>query len=422
MKFNLNIKSKVTSNYLSAESKVSFYNKFLKTVNDESIGFFKLTDDHAHIEKVNSIYEIYKERKNFVQIGIGGSALGPQMLIEALGKKDKHFIFLDNTDADDIEDKLSEIDLKDSLFYVVSKSGGTAETIASFIICYNKLLSLGVKEKEMTDYFVFSTDPNSGELRKLADENGYKTLEVPTNIGGRFSVLTSVGLLPAVFAGIQIEELFKGANDTKRNILENKENSTLIELGAYLMSLYNIGIDQTILMPYSSKLKSLSHWFVQLWGESLGKIDKEGNAQGLTPIPAFGATDQHSQMQLFMEGKNDKFLIILEVENRNANFNLKSPLTLASAQKLSDYDINSLIKAQLNGTLKALADRDRNTLHIQIDKNNEFSMGSLVMFFECLTVLMGHYLNIDPFNQPGVELGKKYAFEYLNSLGHTSDQ
>jgi len=127
-------------------------------------------------------------------------------------------------------------------------------------------------------------------------------------------------------------------------------------------------------------------------------------------------------MQLFMEGKNDKFLILLEVEKRDTNYNLKNPLKLNSAQKLSNHDINALIKAQLNGTLKALKDRRRNTLHIQVERNDEFAMGSLIMFFESLTALMGHYINVDPFNQPGVELGKKYAFEYLNSSENLSDQ
>jgi len=416
MRINVNIKSKSNSEFLTKQSKVDFYEKFLSTTQNANYGFFNLTQESSHIESSKRVYEKFKARRNFVQIGIGGSALGPQMLIDALGKKnDKNFIFLDNTDSEDIFHKLSEIDLKDSLFYIVSKSGGTAETIASFIICYNKLLDLGLTEDEMKNYFVFSTDPKSGELRELANTHGFDTLEIPSNVGGRFSVLTSVGLLPALFAQIDIDQLFAGANSKRDEILKSKESSDLIELASALKCLYDQGIDQTILMPYSSKLKSLSHWFVQLWGESLGKNDTKGVAQGLTPIPAYGATDQHSQMQLFMEGKNDKVLILLEVEKRKSNYKLANNLSLNSAKKLSNFDLNSLISAQLKGTLQALSDRDRNTVHIQIEENNEFAMGQMIIYFESLTVLMGSYLEVDPFNQPGVELGKKYAFEYLNS-------
>ena len=418
MKINININTENAngSDLLTQDSRQKFYEKFKKISQNPAYGFFNLTQDLSHLENSKRIYEKFKARKNFIQIGIGGSALGPQMLIDALGKKnDKNFLFLDNTDSEDIFDKLQRIDLKDSLFYIVSKSGGTAETIASFIICYNKLLELGITEKEMKDYFVFSTDPKSGELRELANSHGYQTLEIPSNIGGRFSVLTSVGLLPALFAQIDIDQLFAGANSKRDEILKDEENSDLLELASTLKYLYDQNIDQTILMPYSSKLKSLSHWFVQLWGESLGKSNVKGIAQGLTPIPAYGATDQHSHMQLFMEGKNDKVLMLLEIEKRASNFKLENNLSLNSAKKLSYFDLNSLLSAQLKGTLRALSDRDRNTVHIQIKENNEFAMGQMIIFFESLTALMGSYLEVDPFNQPGVELGKKYAFEYLNS-------
>lgn len=416
MKINLSIPSKENDLYLSTDSKREYFERFNNTINNSKYGFFNLPLDSSHINEAKELFETFNSRKNFVQIGIGGSALGPQMLVEALGKnKDRTFLFLDNTDAEHINDQLASIDLKNSLFYVVSKSGGTAETIASFIICYNSLLDAGVSKDDMDNYFVFSTDPTNGELRELANKEGFKTLPVPSNIGGRFSILSSVGLFPALFAGIKIEKLYEGALKARTSILEDKENSSLLDIASTLMTLNLNNINQTILMPYSSKLKSLSAWFVQLWGESLGKIDKNGKAQGLTPIAAYGATDQHAQMQLFMEGKNDKFLMLLQIMNKSKNYELKNDIDLNAAKKLSAYDLNSLIDAQLKGTLKALKDRNRNTAHICIDANDELAMGEMILFFESLTVLMGHYLEVDPFDQPGVELGKKYAFEYLNS-------
>jgi glucose-6-phosphate isomerase len=390
---------------------------FIETINRDDIGFFHLTDDNKHLDSSKVIFEKYRDRKHFVQIGIGGSALGPQMLIDALGKnKDVTFTFLDNTDADHIFDELNKIDLKNSIFYVVSKSGGTAETMASFAICRTLLKKAGVQEEDFKNYFVFSTDPLKSDLRDLANEKGFDTLEVPSNIGGRFSVLTSVGLFPALFAGIDIDKLYAGAQDIKQELLATKDNDLLISAShlAYAFLESDIRVDQTILMPYSSKLKNLSHWFVQLWGESLGKFSEIKNKNmGLTPIPAYGATDQHSQMQLFMEGPNDKFMFLIEVENKEHDFKLDNSIGKSSSEALNGYTLNQLLSAQLHGTLKALRDRNRNVCHIKIDRNDEFNLGRMILFFESLTALMGYHLFVDPFNQPGVELGKKYAYEFL---------
>lgn len=402
-------------NFKKQKIESDLFSLLKNTVDDKKYGFFYLTENSIHLEQSKKIYEKFKAKTHFVQIGIGGSALGPQMLVDALGNSEVQFTFLDNTDPENTHDKLKKVDFKNALFYVVSKSGGTAETIANFIICYNKLLDMNVTKEQMKEYFVFSTDPQDGELKKLANEDGFDTLEVPNNIGGRFSVLSSVGLLPALFASIDIDKLYAGANKMKDHILAGKNESSLVELSQKIYSLHNLGIKQTILMPYSSKLKNFSHWFVQLWGESLGKVDANNKSVGLTPIPAYGATDQHSQMQLFMEGENDKFIILLNILQRKCDFNLSSDLNLKSAQKLKDRSLSQLINAQLKGTLKALEDRKRHVALIEVEQNDEVSMGELIIFFESLTVLVGRMLNVNPFDQPGVELGKKYAFEYLNS-------
>ena len=399
---------------------------FKKTINSEKIGFFRLTDDQSQIETAKAMWEKHKAKKHFVQIGIGGSALGPQTLIDALfdsgrGDRTTKFFFMDNTDSEYIEELLGQIDPQQSLFYVVSKSGGTAETVANFSIARNFLKQAGVSEEGLKEHFVFCTDPKSGHLRELANKGGYDCLEVPSDIGGRFSVFSHVGLFPALFAGIDIQALFDGANDIKENLLsDNFKENMLLNCAAHMASLYKRArpsVNQTVLMPYSSKLKTLSNWFVQLWGESLGKVrDKDNNNVGLTPIPAYGATDQHSQMQLFMEGPSDKVILLLEVKERKSNFQLDSGLKMEPAKKLSPYNLNQLIEAQFNGTLQALKDNQKNIVHISIERNDARHMGALVLFFESLTALMGQYLEVDPFNQPGVELGKKYAYEYLKSL------
>ena len=289
--------------------------------------------------------------------------------------------------------------------------------MAIFAICRNLLSQAGISEDDYNQYFVFSTDPLSSDLKELSDEKGFNTLVVPTNIGGRFSVLTSVGLLPALFANIDIKRLYEGANSIKEELLSKDITNPLLKTATELAYAYNQSetqVNQTVLMPYSSKLKNLSHWFVQLWGESLGKYSQEKKMHtGLTPIPAYGATDQHSQMQLFMEGPNDKFILLIDIENRSNDFSLDNTIGKKSSNALCGYTLNQLIKAQLNGTLKALKDKKRNVALISIKENDEYNIGRLILFLESLTCLMGYYLSINPFDQPGVELGKKYAYEYL---------
>lgn len=404
----------------SSDALLKSLQAFQGIIDDDKYGFFHLTSDHSHIAKTKNIFEKYRDRKYFVQVGIGGSALGPQMLIDALQKdKSKKFLFLDNTDSEYLHDQLEQIDPKDSLFYIVSKSGGTAETIACFAILRSLLQGHGVEEKDFNQYFVFCTDPLSGDLRELAEEENFDSLEVPSNVGGRFSVLTAVGLLPALFAGIDIDKLYLGANELKVELLKaDIDHNPLLQTAAHLNYLREKNnVTQTVLMPYSSKLKTLSHWFVQLWGESLGKYSENKGAHvGLTPIPAYGATDQHSQMQLFMEGPKDKCLFMLEVKNRKNDFSLKNDVNKKSFKRLSTHSLNQLLEAEFNGTVQALKEQKRDFIQMVISYNDEFHMGQLVLFFESLTALMGYYLAIDPFNQPGVEKGKIYAYEYLNSL------
>jgi len=202
--------------------------------------------------------------------------------------------------------------------------------------------------------------------------------------------------------------------------LLNSAENPLLKTAEFLFQLkQKKNISQTVLMPYSSKLRNFSFWFTQLWAESLGKKkNTKGDIvhTGFTPIVGYGATDQHSQMQLFMEGPNDKCLVLIEVVKFGADFKLDSTIKTKALEKLSGYSLGDLMQAELNGTLKALAENGRPTLHLQIERNDEFHMGELIVFFESLTALMGDYLMIDPFDQPGVEAGKIYAYQFLNQL------
>jgi glucose-6-phosphate isomerase len=384
---------------------------YQKTLSSEDIGFFRLPHNYQLLKATQDIYETFKHKKYFIHIGIGGSALGPEMLLSALRNHSAtEFVFINNIDPDDLERKLKKVDLKESLIYVVSKSGTTAETVAGMAIVLNSLQSAGITQESYKDHVVFCTDPVKGELRRLSHDWGIKALDIPENIGGRFSVLTPVGLLPALFAGINIQSLLEGARDLEKHLYDPLLGKNFFHLAFWLKAHHDQGLRQTVMMPYSSLLKEYSAWFVQLWAESLGK-----NGKGLTPISAYGATDQHSQMQLFMEGPNDKVLFMIEVEKFNSDFTLKNDISSQSFINLSSFNLSDLMKAELEGTLTALRENNREVVHVKIPILNEKYVGQLILFAECLTVIVGELLKVNPFDQPGVEAGKKYANEWLKN-------
>lgn len=396
---------------------------FKKIIATPSTQFFHTFERHELIEQSKNVYRKFSHKKHFIHVGIGGSSLGPEMLISALAKNNTSFVFINNIDPDEIASQLFALDgisLDECLFYFVSKSGGTAETLAALAIVTNYLLSKNIELENLNQYFVFATDPKKSELLELAHQHHITTLEVPSDVGGRFCALTPVGYLPALFAGIDVDELIRGALEWQTHLLEPHAKNPLLQSTELIYDLYqNHGVNQTVLMPYSSKLKSFSFWFTQLWAESLGKkknLKGEIVHTGLTPIVSYGATDQHSQMQLFMEGPNDKCLIMIEVENHNHDFPLSTKLSTNNLQKLSGFKLSQLLKAELLGSIRALKENSRPVIHLKISKNDEYHMGAMILFFESLTALMGDYLMIDPFDQPGVEAGKIYAFDFLNQL------
>jgi glucose-6-phosphate isomerase len=381
------------------------------TLNNPEIGFFHLPQNKELLSETKVVYEKFKHKKYFIHVGIGGSALGPDMLLKAMGStKGVEFIFLNNIDPDDLHRQLAKVKIKDALIYIVSKSGTTAETVAAMSILANELNKAGIKEDQYKDYFVFCTDPVKGDLRKIGVAWNVQTLSVPSNIGGRFSVLTPVGFLPMLFAGIDADKVLQGAAKLQPVLSDKTQSQEFFKLASWLKDLHDQGIRQTVMMPYSSLLKEYSAWFVQLWAESLGK-----NGKGMTPIPAYGATDQHSQMQLFMEGPDDKTIFLIEVEKFQHDFELKNTISGESFKTLSPFSLGTLMKAEFEGTLAALAENKRHVVHFKVPAVNEETLGQLILFSECLTVLMGQMLKVDPFNQPGVEAGKKHAYAWLKS-------
>ncbi len=358
--------------------------------------------------------------ETFIVLGIGGSALGPRAILEALSpfhnlyKKPRIFIY-DNVDPITLNSILGLIDFKNTFVNVITKSGSTAETVASFMILWAEMhKSLGEQAKE---HFVAITDPQKGNLREIANRFGLQALEIPPGVVGRYSVLSPVGLLMTEVAGLSAKELLKGARDIRDSILQEPEawkNPALLTAAIlYLLGTkYHRSIH--VMVPYADGLKSFSEWFCQLWAESLGKL-----GMGFTPYPSVGTTDQHSQLQLWMEGPEDKVVLFIRIEEYGVDF--KIPIVFEEMEGLnylSGHLLSELIKAEQESTELALAKAGRPNLTVKIPRIDAYHLGQLFMFFEIVTALVGFLLGINPFNQPGVEEGKNFTYGMMGKKGY----
>ncbi|VAX17003.1 Glucose-6-phosphate isomerase [hydrothermal vent metagenome] len=395
--------------------------------------FYELPYKTAEAKKiVSAAKRIGKNFTTMVVLGIGGSALGTTALFNALRhcrhnslppkKRGGMKVYVaDNIDPDSFAELLSTLKLKETVFNVISKSGSTAETMAQFMIVTDLLkrkIGRGWKK-----HLVLTTDVKAGALRKIADENRLKTFIVPEGVGGRFTVFTPVSLLPAACAGIDILALLDGAQAmdkrcASRDILKNP---------AYLFASVNFLLDTTkakkmiVMMPYSGKLYSVADWFRQMWAESLGKRrDYDGNPVfvGQTPIKALGATDQHSQVQLYVEGPFDKVFCFLEVGEFSQDVAIPEEFKeLPGVSYLGGHTLARLLNTEKRGTQYALTKNNRPSMTIKLGEVNAHWLGQLLYMLEVATAFAGGLYRVDPFDQPGVEFGKEYAYAMLGRRG-----
>lgn len=386
--------------------------KFQSTINRTDIGFFHHTKDKSVATLAKTTARKFNHKKMLVHVGIGGSSLGPEMLVSALGiAAGKSVMFLNNIDSDMIARQQKSWIKDETFFYVVSKSGGTAETLAALTIIIDWLTKNGCKPDQWKEHIVLCTDPQKGDLRQLAREYHLDCLDVPIQIGGRYSVLSDVGLFTAAWCGINVDQLIVGAESIKQQLLEtDPEKNILTTLTYWLYQRYLEKIELTVLMPYSSLLKDFTSWWVQLWAESLGK-----NNKGLTPIMAYGASDQHSQMQLFMEGPNNKAVIFIQSKKSRVHFSLDNQLKQKNFSQLNSFNLHQLMEAEYSGTLKAFLESKRAFIDLAVPEVSSENLGKLILLFESLTVATAGFLEVDPFNQPGVEAAKKNAHDWLSN-------
>lgn len=411
-----------------------FFALLAKQRADGILGFMDLPYDETTAGSVMKLAASCEGRfENLVVLGIGGSALGTIALKSALchplhnmldtkGRKGRPRLFvLDNIDADAISAVVDYIEPESTLVNVVTKSGGTAETMAQLVI-FHELMTRRLGKKA-SEHFVATTDPAKGELRKMAGDLGWQTLPVPPNVGGRFSVLSAVGLFPAAMLGINIRQLLSGAAYMDRRCESARiEENAALAFAALQYILYTKGANISVLMPYASSLADISDWYRQLWAESLGKkTDLEGRTVnvGPTPVKALGATDQHSQVQLYVEGPYDRSVTFVEV----ANFarTLAIPGSLAGYKEtsyLNGRTINELMSAELKGTEVALARAGRPNGCITLPEVSEFTIGQLIYMLEFATAISGAMYGVFAFDQPGVEAGKIAAYALMGRPGY----
>lgn len=374
--------------------------------------------------------EIKGACENFVVLGIGGSALGNIALQTALnpymynmdaGQRNgcPRFFVFDNVDPVQLSSFLDWVGdkLENTIFNVISKSGQTAETASQYLVI-RELLEKRLGAEKAKDRIIATTDANEGTMRKIADDAGYRTLVVPDGVGGRFSVLSPVGLLSAAVCGIDIDALAEGAREMDKTVSATDFYANPAAINAAVnFHYYNAGKPISVMMPYSYALKDLSDWYRQLWAESLGKTkDLSGKDVfvGPTPVKALGTTDQHSQVQLYREGPNDKLFTFLQVNAFDRDVEIgPAPDAAPELGYLAGSKMSKLLNCEKLATEYALLSDKRPCITVMFDKVCPETIGRFICLYEVTTSLAGLLFNINAYDQPAVELGKEATFALM---------
>lgn len=388
-------------------------------------GFLDTIDDRVTHEAVKDYATVLRKKFDTgVVLGIGGSALGFGCVFDGLRhsfwnmlsarKRDDmpRMFVLDNIDPALLKGVEDVIDLKKTTFFVITKSGTTPETIAQFSYFWKKVVD-AVGAKKAHEHFVFITDPHEGFLRSFGKEHHVAMFPVPPNVGGRFSVLTSVGLFPAAFAGIDTDAMIRGAKIMRECVLSRDAKKNIaFRLAAIQYLLYQRGVDITVMMSYSQSLFRLADWYRQLLAESIGKAKNRSGKivnVGITPIRALGVTDQHSQVQLYNEGPADKFYLFADVGTHVS----------CVIPKTKGFDLNcarfeDLLATEKRATEMAFDSYDRPHATIHLPKLDAETLGETFVFLEMSVAILGELFNVNAFDQPGVELAKVLTRKLLS--------
>lgn len=383
----------------------------------EFLGWIDVPEDTETVRQVLRYREANAWVEDLVVLGIGGSALGAQAVGTALGNSSVRLHFVDNVEPEPIIGLLRTLEPYKTLVNVISKSGSTAETMAAFLV-FRQWLELGTADWKK--HVIVTTGPAKGILRPYVQAEGLTAFEVPPSVGGRFSVTCPVGTLPLAFVGIDLENLMAGArksNEQAKGALE-KNLPAQTALVNHLFS--RKGMNIAVFMPYSSRLRFLPDWFVQLHDESLGKmLNRQGKEvrTGTTAVRAIGTTDQHAQVQLFREGPHDKLTTFVRLLNPSENLEIPVVKGLEGLDYLFGRSFFELLEAEAKATAHALAKAGQPNYTITLEKLDAYNLGWLLQHLMWQTAFLGELWNINAFDQPGVELGKEYTYALMGRKG-----
>ncbi len=364
--------------------------------------------------------QIQSQFTDVVVLGTGGSTLGAQALVSLTGNGSKlndkcpTLHFPDNLSPHTMDRLLKEIELERTHFLVISKSGSTAETLAQFFVCLVAVKKV-VSASQLKKYFTIIVQAGNNPLHNLATKLKFPILNHPANIGGRYSVFSIVGLLPAMLVGMNVSEIRHAAAEYVQELFNSEDiSNNPVVVGAcfsyVLKQTKNVGI--SFMMPYHSQLIEFSRWYQQLWAESIGKDGK-----GLSPVRAVGPLDQHSQLQLLLDGPEDKFVTVITENVKGAGLSIKVPVEAdADLDYLNNKTIGDLVHAEASSTLDILIQSCRPVRHIAFDNINAYSMGELMAHFMLETVLTAYLFDVNPYDQPAVEKGKMLTKKYMASI------
>jgi glucose-6-phosphate isomerase len=399
------------------------------------LGFLDLPYAKETVKEVTQLADGFAQWfEDVVVLGIGGSGLGARSLRDALlgpywndmpTEKRDHFPRLhvvDNPDPNTMLGLLDRVAVAKTLFNVVSKSGATAETMAQYLIV-REAVEAAVGADRARGHFLFTTDPTSGVLRRIGQSEGIPMLPVPENVGGRFSVLSPVGLLPAAVCGVDPNALLAGA----AAMADRCRSERLAENPAGVVAVLLHHADRVqrrpihVLMPYSDRLRSVALWFQQLWAESLGKARTLEGAQafvGPTPVAALGASDQHSFLQLLMEGPDDKVVLFVDVTDHGTDLPIPARHPeMPELAYLGGHTLGELLNTERQATAEALRLAGRPNATFYLPRIGPEELGQLLMLLQIATVYAGALYGVDPLDQPGVELSKRLTYGLMGKVG-----
>jgi len=381
-------------------------NDYIKDLFQNLPIFASLQDDTAAL-KVYAGIQKFKNYRDVLIFGIGGSSLGGQALsaLKNTNKPDLHFI--DNIDPTAFLYKINTLDLKNTGIICISKSGNTAEPLMQLLLTVQQYEAQNIEWQKQCAVL---TEPKDNALRLFAQKHSLLTFDHPSNIGGRYNVFTSVGAIIAGLCDFGFSKFRQGARD----LIQQADLTELLQGAMHTAHIHKEqNINQSVMMVYSNYLELFSEWFCQLWGESLGKQHK-GKRRGLTPVRALGAVDQHSQLQLYLDGPRDKFITFITVDNHTTTDSVM-PVNIdhKAFQTLEGKTMGDLFKAEEKGTFDTLKANDCLLRQISLSKLNEYELGRLMLFYIIETIATAYLLGIDPFDQPAVEESKIRSMEYL---------